>query len=85
MRRILMGLLAAFLLTAAGNTSSASNQWVESHYTLAEGLEAGYVVVSTYHNSEGHLVFVLQRQNVILMCAYAVQQTTHCAQLGKEL
>jgi hypothetical protein len=85
MRRLMIGLLAAFVLIASGNAVLASQQWQESNYKLAEALAAGYAVVSTYHNSDGHLVFVLQRQNVMLMCAYAVQQSTHCAQLGKEL
>jgi hypothetical protein len=85
MRRLLIGLLAALVLMASGNAALASTQWKESSYNLVQALAAGYTVVSNYHNSEGHLVFVLQRQNVLLMCAYAVQQSTNCAQLGNEL
>ena len=85
MRRFMIGLLAATALFASGNAVFASQQWQESNYKLDQALAAGYVVVSTYHNSDNHLVFVLQRQNVLLMCAYAIQQSIHCAQLGKEL
>jgi len=84
MRRILTALVVGFLAFAS-TTSAADDQWNESTYKLADALAAGYVVVSTYHNSEGHLVFVLQRQNVLLMCAYNVQQTMRCAQLGSKL
>ncbi len=85
MRRLLIVLVAGLALLASGDAAHASTQWKESHYNLVQALEAGYTVVSNYHNSEGHLVFVLQRQNVLLMCAYAVQQSTNCAQLGNEL
>lgn len=85
MRSLLMGMVFGTAMLVSGKAAFASEQWQESHYNLPQALAAGYIVVSNYHNSEGHLVFVLQRQNVLLMCAYAVQQSTHCAQLGKEL
>jgi len=42
------------------------------------------VVVSTYHNSDGHLVFVLQRDTTLLLCQFQATQDNNCAQLDAE-
>ena len=84
MRRTLLSTLLALSVVFTAMSAQANNSWRQSTFRMAEALAAGFVVVSTYHNSAGHLEFVLQHQHILLICQFAQQQTDLCVQLGDD-
>ena len=84
MRRLTLGLLLAGLLALSPFHAEANEGWRDHHLTLPEALNEGYKVVSTYYNSAGHLVFVLQLNHVLLLCQFSELQNNNCAQLNTQ-
>ena len=83
MRRLLLPIVLGIVLhAAAGFAAEARDGWRPGAYTLDEALEAGFTVVDVYHNNEGRLFFVLQRQAVLLLCIFEEVQMDRCLQLG---
>jgi hypothetical protein len=71
----------ALHLTVA-SADGADDAWQPSDFTLVEALDAGFAIVDTYHSNEGHLFFVLQLQNNLLLCKFEEVQAQKCLQLG---
>ena len=84
MQCLIFGLAAACLMALTPVAAQASKSWWDESATLPDALHAGFVVVSTYHNSDGHLVFVLQRDTTLLLCQFQATQDNNCAQLDAE-
>jgi len=84
MRRMMIAATLCLGFFADMLPAQASSSWTESRLSLTDALSTGFVVVSTHYNSEGHLIFVLQRQHILLMCRFHEEQTQKCAQLGNE-
>lgn len=81
MARLFRTLIVAAALAGFGLPALASSQWHRSNLTLPQALVAGYNVIDTYHNEEGHLFFVLQLDSKLLICQFHEQQTELCVAL----
>ncbi len=81
MARLFRTLIAAAALAGLSLPALATEQWHRSNLTLPEALTAGFRVVDTYHNEQGHLFFVLQREADLLLCMFQEQQTETCVTL----
>ncbi|NQW12095.1 MAG: hypothetical protein HQ481_19700 [Alphaproteobacteria bacterium] len=83
MRRLVHSLAAAALLCGLSFSAAfaVEEQWHKSDLTLPQALVAGYRVVDTYHNGEGHLFFVLQLDARLLLCSFKETQDEVCVAL----
>lgn len=74
--------LAVALHFTAASAEGAANAWQPGDLTLREALDAGFAIVDTYHNHEGHLFFVLQHQNRLMLCQFEEIQAHKCLRFG---
>ena len=83
MVRVVRRLVAAALLCGLSSSAALAveEQWHKSNLTLPQALVAGYRVVDTYHNGEGHLFFVLQLDARLLLCSFQETQDEPCIAL----
>jgi hypothetical protein len=77
-------LIAAAVLAGLSLPAMATDQWHRSTLTLPQALTAGFRVVDTYHNEQGHLFFVLQLDAQLLLCRFQEQQTETCVTLSPD-
>jgi hypothetical protein len=81
MARLFRTLIVAAAVAGLSLPALASSEWHRSNMTLPQALVAGYRVIDTYHNEQGHLFFVLQFDSRLLICQFHEQQTELCVAL----